>query len=162
MRYSGSTEKYSIQWDDQGQPLFPAGYSTKYLKENKNLDICLADPDHRAIIVVSAAGKLRFEYTGSPSIPLNEPFYPRGLTTDNYSKILIADMCNQIIQIVDKDGHFLRYIENCNLRLCGQQRQSVRCRVLHRQNQENSVLQIKYGKGGDHEQSYAGSNLPID
>ena len=148
VRYSGSTEKYSIQWDDQSQPLFPAGY--KCLKENKNLDISLADHDAFAVIVVSAAGKLRFEYTSSPSIPLNEPFYPRGLTTDNYSKILIADMYNQIIHIVDKDGHFLRYIENCNLRLCGQQRQSVRCRVLHRQNQENSVLQIKYGKGGDH------------
>ena len=56
VRYSGSTEKYSIQWDDQGQPLFPAGYNTKCLKENKNLDICLADPDARAVIVVSAAG----------------------------------------------------------------------------------------------------------
>ncbi|XP_078330630.1 uncharacterized protein LOC144624622 [Crassostrea virginica] len=117
VRYSGSTEKYSIQWDDQGQPLFPAGYTTKYLKENKNLDICLADPDARAVMVVSAARKLRFKYTGSSSsITLKEPFYPSGITTDNYSKILIADMCNQIIHIVDKNSHFLRYIKNYNLR----------------------------------------------
>ena len=67
--------------------------------------------------MVSAAGKLRFKYTGSSSsITLKEPFYPSGITTDNYSKILIADMCNQIIHIVDKDGHFMRYIQNCNLR----------------------------------------------
>ena len=115
VRYFGSTEKQSIQFDEQGKPLFSSDPENviKYLSENRNSDICVADCYARAVVVVSAAGKLRFRYTGHVS-PTREPFFPVGITTDSQSKILVADNSHRI-HILDQRGRFLRYLEHCNL-----------------------------------------------
>nr|XP_022299448.1 uncharacterized protein LOC111108136 isoform X2 [Crassostrea virginica] len=116
VRYSESTEKQAIQLDDEGQPLYSSTPTndSKHLAENTNLDICVADREAGAVVVVSAAGKLCFRYTGTPSSD-KESFNPVGLATDSKGRILTTDHWNNCIHILSQDGHFLYSIDNCRL-----------------------------------------------
>lgn len=110
MRYIDSTENQSIQWDDQGRPLYSSSVTTKFITENKNLDICVADRGACVVVVVSAAGQLRFRYYGH-----QESFKQTGITTDSQGMILIADFETHLIHILDENGNFSRYIDNCDV-----------------------------------------------
>ena len=105
--------KKSIPTDDQIQHLYSSG-SYKYLAENRNDDICVADCYANEVVVVSANGNLRFRYTGHFSKDMGE-FTPRAIATDSQANILTTDWVNHCVHIIDRDGHFLRFIDNCNL-----------------------------------------------
>ncbi|XP_065926527.1 E3 ubiquitin-protein ligase TRIM71-like [Magallana gigas] len=110
IRYTDSFEEsLTAQFDDNGVPLYSKSSNTKYVSENKNLDICVADMGSRSVVVVNQTGCLRFRYTGSPSA-FKTSLKPDGIATDSHSQILTADSHNKRIHFLDQDGHFLRYI----------------------------------------------------
>lgn len=57
VRYSGSTERQIIQFDDVGKPLYSENSSRKYITENRGHDILIADWEVRVVVVVDQTGK---------------------------------------------------------------------------------------------------------
>ncbi|XP_062570713.1 uncharacterized protein LOC134232745 [Saccostrea cucullata] len=103
VRYSDSfIEKQLIQFDEKGKPLFSLGF-IKYISENRNLDICVADNGASTVVVINRAAKLKFRYSGCYSAS-KKSFDPYGITIDSQSQILIADCYNNCIHILDQGG----------------------------------------------------------
>lgn len=116
VRYSGSTEILTIQYDNDGKTLYSVNDKIKCITENKNHGICVADCGAGSIVAVSQDGKLKWSYIGYPSVTKNKPFNPRGITADSQSHILTVDGKNHCIHILDENGQFLLYIDNCDLK----------------------------------------------
>ncbi|XP_062592953.1 uncharacterized protein LOC134254462 [Saccostrea cucullata] len=122
VRYSGTKEIQKIQYDSQGQPLFSTGVNhistVLLLTENGNGDICVADYEKKAVVVVDSSGGLRFKYTGNLCKSKQskfKDFIPLNIASDVNTQILISDDSNNIVHIIDCDGNFVRYIEYpCN------------------------------------------------
>ena len=79
----------------------------------------MADHGANAVVVISAAGKLRFRYTGLPFTTTKKQFKPYGIATDRQGMILISDCWNYFIHIADQDGKFQGYIDNDRVTLFG-------------------------------------------
>ena len=148
VRYSGSTStvKQTIQFDENNQPLFSGNTELKYISENRNFDVCVADRGANAVVVVNQAGKLQFRYTGEFSHLTEKQFKPSGITTDSQSRILTADCNNHCVHIIDAHGQFLRLIDNCDLEnpvgLCVDSDDSLFVCEYYR----NSVKKIRYSR----------------
>lgn len=114
VRYHGYIEKQTVQLNGKTD-LYSPGHYTKYITENRNLDICVADNGAGAVVVVTKAGKLRFRYTGSSSSRKRKSFDPVGIVSDSQCRILTSDFDNNCIYILDQDGKYLWFIDNCSL-----------------------------------------------
>ncbi|XP_062586718.1 uncharacterized protein LOC134248324 [Saccostrea cucullata] len=114
VRYSGSTDKQSIQFDNEGKNLYSSGY-IKNISENRNLDICVADfkPKQWWWLIRQ---ETPFSTLFIPLLPWG--ILPAGITTDSQSQILTSDRANPCIHILN-NGHFPRYIDNCGLKFKG-------------------------------------------
>ncbi|XP_065940227.1 uncharacterized protein [Magallana gigas] len=121
VRFSGYTEKQTIQFDSEYKPLYSGAITTKYISENRNHDICVADHGAGAVVVVNQDGKFRWRYSGHFSITRSKTFRPSGITTDSQNRILTSDSTSvkHCIHILDQNGQFVRYIDTCNLRYPG-------------------------------------------
>ncbi|XP_048745881.2 E3 ubiquitin-protein ligase TRIM71-like [Ostrea edulis] len=119
VRYHGREEKEIIQFESKEKPLYSVGGNSKYICENRNFDICVADRDACAVVVVSQGTKLRFRYEGNPSSLRKTEFKPKGIATDSLSNILVSDLDNACVHVVDQNGKFLTFIDCPRVRAWG-------------------------------------------
>lgn len=110
VRYSGTTEKQVFQL----YHLTTCNSNSLYITENRNNDICVSR--EKVVDVFRETGERRFHYTGHTPLPKwNQAFTPKGIATDSYCHILIADINNKCVHIIDQNGKFLQYID-CGMR----------------------------------------------
>ncbi|XP_062609214.1 uncharacterized protein LOC134270965 [Saccostrea cucullata] len=110
VRYSGSTITQEIKRSDLSEiEYFSFLSSVPHIDENKNLDIVLSE--RFSVLVLNNEGHIKFKYSGMKY----KNFSPFGIATDSMCHILIADGANNIIHIIDQNGTFLLFIDNCKL-----------------------------------------------
>jgi hypothetical protein len=105
-RYDNTGKKHILTNEDGSKRHTEYGLPD-YITENRNGDIIVSDIYRNAVVVTDRLGKHRFSYKGLPSGPT---ISPRGLCTDVLSHILVCDYDTETVQIIDKDGHFLRVL----------------------------------------------------
>jgi hypothetical protein len=106
--------KQEIDKNEDGKPIYEGGKFTLYITENNNEDICASNSNAGAMLVVCKSGKVRFRYSGAPAIK-KKPFIPTHIATDAMSQIIVADYTNACLHILDRNGQFLRCVDNCGL-----------------------------------------------
>ncbi|XP_056005902.1 uncharacterized protein LOC125658614 [Ostrea edulis] len=111
VRYHGREEKEIIQFESKGKPFYSVGPNQKLICENRNFDICVADRDACAVVVVSQDTKFRFRYEGNPSSLRKTEFKPKGIATDSLSNILVSDLDNACVHVVDQNGKFITVLD---------------------------------------------------
>ena len=79
-----------------------------YLAENTNEDVVISD--YIAVVVTDCCGNHRFSYKGHLSDEIDETFQIYAVCTDKLSNILLCNWSNDAVQIIDKNGKFLRNI----------------------------------------------------
>lgn len=77
-------------------------------------DICVSDVN--AVVVFDIGGMLRFRYAGM-SRTCSSNFDPYGICCDSSLNIIVADMLNNTIHLIDKDGQFLHYVTYEGIRM---------------------------------------------
>lgn len=78
-----------------------------FITENQNMDVVVSESDvsrPNAVVVTDHSGQYRFSYSGHPP---DFEFQPRGICTDELSRILICDKMEERIHIIDKDGQLI-------------------------------------------------------
>ncbi|XP_062608225.1 uncharacterized protein LOC134270059 [Saccostrea cucullata] len=110
-RFCETGLKQDIQNDENGQPLFQieGEFTGLAVTENRNGDICVADWNANAVVVVNGRGRLRFKYSGAGE----GSFIPRYTATDSQANILISDIKNQSVHVLDMDGNVVLLMDNC-------------------------------------------------
>ncbi|XP_056001215.1 uncharacterized protein LOC125653282 [Ostrea edulis] len=117
VRYSGGVLTQEIQYDEHGQPLFKAdaGYIALGIALNRNRDICVADWNARAVLLLDHSGKLKQKYISQAS-SAGYPFSPRYIATDSKCHVLVTDWRNNWVHVLDVDGQLLAISEISDLR----------------------------------------------
>nr|XP_022303444.1 uncharacterized protein LOC111111011 [Crassostrea virginica] len=114
IRYQGQNIKKEFNKDGKGNPIFKDGQYSLFMSENNNGDICVSDGNADTMVVVDKKGRVRFLYDGSPA-RREKPFNPRDIVTDVLSQIIVTDYNNNCLHILDQNGQFLRFVDDCGL-----------------------------------------------
>ncbi|XP_061167536.1 uncharacterized protein LOC133176428 [Saccostrea echinata] len=93
----------SFQYNESGKPLYKKAL---FITENQNGDVIVSDFWY-GVVVVNREGKYRFSYKGPP---LGPRLSPHGVCTDVLMHILVCDYNTNSVHMIDKNGHFLRFI----------------------------------------------------
>ncbi|XP_062609329.1 uncharacterized protein LOC134271089 [Saccostrea cucullata] len=95
--------KQNVRYNEQGKPLYKRAL---YITENQNGDVIVSDL-WNGVVVVNGEGKYRFSYKSPPS---GQRLSPHGVCTDVLMHVLICDYNTNCVQMIDKDGNFLRFL----------------------------------------------------
>ena len=119
LRYQGKKVTQVIGKDELGDAIFAEGEHVLGIAENINGDICVADQNANKVLVLDRTGRARFRYDGTAAQRKNS-FDPMYIVTDSLGQITVTDCSNDCLHILNKNGVFLRCVDNCELdKPCG-------------------------------------------